>query len=234
MSGPEERTAKEIVREKHVLQVKDIATIRRILTALSSDLKDYNRSKSYGLQGEIDKIKNRLIMLRQHQRDRSRDPFYVTRSFAVRAEEKIKSALAKICEKRKFKETIVVGGRETGTCEYKPPINKYNTAEVTFCVGHMWYRNVYDNIYRDDRLVQKDYIILSAIEYRTNVPHVRLYEATAYGTSEKAQVNGWIGQSRLGKQMCSFRTDKLAAIQAAQRLTIGSVNQQLSGETDHG
>jgi hypothetical protein len=220
-------------REKAVLSFKDIGTLRKMMVAISGDLKDYNRSKGYGTEREIKQIKDRLTSMRQHQRDRSGDPYNVTRNFATKAEGQIKGHLQDLCTKRKFKETVIVGGRETGTCEYKPPFNKYSQGTVTFCVGHMWHKNVWDKIYKDGRLVQKDYIILSAVEYKTNVPHVRLYEATAYGVTEKAQVNGWIGQSKLGKQMCSFRTDKLAAIQAAQRLTVGSVNQQLQGETSN-
>jgi autonomous glycyl radical cofactor GrcA len=219
-------------RERAVLTFKDIRTLKRMMSAYSADIKDVRRGKSWNVEHEIRGLCERMKLMRKGQRDRSADPLQVKKSFALNAEKDIKRCLTDICSKRKFNETIIVGGKDTGTCEYKEGINRYSKPTVTLCVGHMWYRNVFKNIYDHNRLVQNDYIILSAVEYRTNVPHVRLYEAVAYGISEKGQVNGWIGQSKLGEQLCSFRTDKQAAIQAAQRLTVRSVNEQISGETN--
>ena len=218
-------------RNAAILRYKDIRTARRLMSALSSDLKDYNRNKSSTLNSIIGNLKNRLNSMRQVQRDRSGDTLQSPRSFSRLAEDKIRKTLTDLVARRKFKTTIIIGGADTGTCEYR---TRNSNAEVTLCVGHMWYRNVYENIYKDHRLAQNEYIILSAVEYRTNVPHIRLYEATAYGTTEKKQMNGWIGQSKLGNQLCAFRTDKMLAIQAAQRLTLASVNKQLIGETTNG
>lgn len=220
-------------RNAEVLSYKDMQTAKRMLSALSSDLRDYNRTKGYSLESDIRDLKRTLVNIRQAMRDRSDDLLQSVNNFAQREEKKIAAHLQSLCVKRKFNLEVKIGGANTGACEYRAPINRYSKATVIFYVGHMWERNVWKNIYQNQRLVQNDYIILSATEYRVNVPHIRLYEARAYGTSEKTLVNGWIGQSKLGAQICSFRTDKVGAIQAAQRLTLGSVNQQLSGETSH-
>jgi hypothetical protein len=155
------------------------------------------------------------------------------KNFALQEEANIRYKLLNLVDKRKFSTTIIVGGKETGSCEYLPQSSRYSRPTVTFCVGHLWHRNVFQNFYSQSQIVTTDYIVLSAVEYRTNVPHIRLFKATTYGITEKKRVDGWVGQSKLGKQKACFRQDRQAAIQMAQKLTVGSVNEHLKGETSH-
>jgi len=221
------------LREANVRAFKDIKTLKRMMSALSADLRDYNRTKSYSVAGEIDALKKRLTRMRQQQRNREGDRLCMPKNFALQAEAQIRYKLLNLVEKRKFSTTIVVGGKETGGCEYLPQSSRYSRPTVTFCVGHLWDRNVFQNFYSQSQMVSTDYIILSAVEYRTNVQHIRLFKATAYGITEKKRVDGWVGQSKIGKQKACFRQDRQAAIQMAQKLTVGSVNEHLKGETSH-
>jgi hypothetical protein len=210
----------------------DIRTLRRVFKALSADLKDYNRPKGYSLNSNIDDLKRTYTNMRQAQRNRDGDPLRVSKNFAKKAEQNIKVHLAELCSNRKFDEAIHIGGPKTGTASYTKARYR-KKPDVEFYVGHMWYRNVWLNLYQDNRMLSKDYIVLKAEEYRTNVQHVRLYEVATYGIAEKEMMHGWVGQTKLGKQRCVFRTDKKLAITAAQKLTIDAINEQLKGE-NHG
>ena len=73
-------------------------------------------------------------------------------------------------------------------------------------------------------MVNDNIVVLAATEYRTNVPHIRLYEACVYNTFSHRMANGWIGQSKLGKQRCAFMTDRSLAINEATKLAARAVN----------
>jgi hypothetical protein len=219
-------------RHQRVMEFLDIRTLRRLFKALSADLNDYNRPKTHALDSDIGDLKRTYINMRQYQRNRDGDPLMVPKSFAKRAEKQIKVNLSALCATRKFNEVINIGGPKTGTANYTKARYR-GKPDVEFNVGHLWYRNVWHNLYQDDRMLSKDYIVLKAEEYRTNVQHVRLYEVATYGIAEKEMVHGWVGQTKLGKQHCVFRTDKKLAITAAQKLTIDAINEQLKGE-NHG
>jgi len=219
-------------RQKRIIRFKDIKTLKKMASAFSADFKDYKRKKGYTVEHEISAIIHRLNRLRSEQRDREGDRLLVRKNFITETESRVRYNFSNLCEKRKFFATIIVGGKDAGSCEFTPKVTKYAKDAVTFCLGHMWYRNVWQNFYQDDRMVSKDYLVLSATEYRTNVQHIKLFQVTTFGVAEKKQVNGWVGQSKLGKQKCAFRTDRLAAIQAAQKLTVGSVNEHLKGEAN--
>jgi hypothetical protein len=82
-------------------------------------------------------------------------------------------------------------------------------------------------------MINNEHLVLSASEYRSNVPHVRLYQVIAYDFTEKSTVYGWVGQSKIGNQRWTFRSDMKVAALAATKLTVEAVNQKLIGE-DHG
>jgi hypothetical protein len=133
--------------------------------------------------------------LRRKSRDRSDDTLAFPRSFQKNEAKKIKNLLTNLCVKRKFNTTVIVGGKDAPTCKFESNPYRRQPPTVTLVVGHMWGKRVWDNIYtsmENQRLTNTDYIILSAVEYRTNVRHVRLFEATAYGIKEKEKVNGCI------------------------------------------
>lgn len=224
---------KNAKRDAAVLAYKDIQTLRRMMLALSSDLKDMHRDKDRSTNSAINELKYQLTGLRQAQRDRSGDLLSSPKAAAKRTEEKIRVKISELVSSRKFKETIIVGGKAAGTCKHEKGGYRFAHAKVTFNVGHMWLRDVWENIHKGERFDGQDYLVLSAAEYLTNVPQIRLYEVTTYGMKERKQVNGWIGQSKVGDQKCAFKTDKFAAIQAARKLVLEAINNQL-GETDHG
>lgn len=228
-------------RENAVLQFKDMMSLRRMLHVLSTDFGDWRREKGYAANKYITDMKEELQGMRVRMRDRTGDPLMVAKTFRQNEVKEIKRLMAGLVQKRKFLETIIVGGKDAPACNYKmsPGYSRRDLPSVTLVVGHMWRKRVWNNLYVDmknPRLLTPDYIILSAVEYRTNVPHVRLYEAIAYGIKEKGRVNGWVGQSKLGKQHCAFKPDKIAAIKAAETYTVHRVNEQLKpeGETTNG
>jgi hypothetical protein len=212
---------------------QDMKTLRRILHAYSSDLKDYRRIKGYGLNSEIDALITRFHTMKQTERNRDGDPLYAKGKMMAAEKQRITSCLTTLCTTRKFNEEITVGGPHRGTAEYIKA-KRYGKPDVKMCVGWLWHRNVWEKMYKDGRFLNKDYIILSATEYKVNVPHIRLYEVSTYGIAEKQTVMGWIGQSKLGKQLCAFRLDRKLAISVAQSLAVTAINETLKGEVQNG
>ena len=219
-------------RDKAVHVFKDIRTLRRMFKALSSDVADWKRNKGYSLTNELDTLRSRYDQLKTTQRNRDGDPLRFPKNFVKKTEQNIKTNLSSLVAARKFNETIKIGKDRKGTATYIKATGYGRKPTVELRVGYAWYRSVWQKLYEGERNLTLDYIILSATEYRTNVQHVRLYEVSAYGITEKETVHGWVGQSKLGKQHCAFRVDRKLAINAGQKLALNTINESLKGETN--
>jgi hypothetical protein len=211
-----------------VQMYKDRLTLKRMMSALSADLKDYNREKSSETNSNIINLKSRLIYLRQAARHKV-DDLQSPRSLAGRETDRIKERLVNFAYGRKFDITATVTNKGPYG-EYEKPWRTGANPTIKLNVGVMWYRSVYENIYKNQGFVKEhDLIVLQAVEYRTNVPNIRIYSAIVYSIPEKTHMSGWIGQAKLGGKS-TFRMDRSAALKAAQQLTVKSVNKHIKGE----
>lgn len=105
-----------------------------------------------------------------------------------------------------------------------------NTLWVT--VGYMWRRKVFGKILNGRLTNANEVFVLSAKEYRINVPQVRLYAVTVWDYKEWKLAHGFIGQSKLGKQACTYRKRRDMAINAARSLGGEAINKNLRGEVE--
>jgi UTP-glucose-1-phosphate uridylyltransferase len=126
-------------------------------------------------------------------------------------------------ERRRTRWDVEVGGSidRTGHA-FKSKVSN----RMEFRLGYLWYSKVYQQLVNTRLTNGKDIILLDAMEYRVNVQGVRLYAVTAYDFKTKKEVKGYVGQSTLDNKTV-FRKTAKEAINAAQNLTVRSVNEKL-------
>ena len=178
------------------------------------------REVSPGIKGKetLDKIRENLISLRKAAR-----PVVQTRTFVdettARIENDTKNAVNTLMSGRyRTRYETDVGGKHAGKA------GKLGS-RVAFRLGYRWHDKVYLGLIKN-LLNGKDILPVSAVEYRVNVPNVRLWQVKVWDFKKKQEVMGYIGQSKLNDK-CIFTTTVASAIAAAERTTIKTVDEKL-------
>lgn len=173
-----------------------------------------------GIKGKetLDKIRENLISLRKATR-----PVVQTRTFVnettARIEMDTKIAVNNLMSGRyRTRYEIEIGGKHAGRA-------RKIGSRIEFQLGYRWHDKVYLGLIKN-LLNGKDILPLSAVEYRVNVPNVRLWQVKVWYFKKKEEVQGYIGQSKLDNK-CIFTTTIASAIAAAERTTIKTVDEKL-------
>lgn len=206
--------------------MNDIATIR----LLKAMLKAANKSETYhsrNATGIVEDVRNKLREIRKKMRERPNPmPGWVT----TRERSWISHAIQDLLNERSRTHVDIEFGKAMAT--YKGKTTTYgSSSRLNLVVGHMWHRRVFKNLYKGERFVNaKDYLILSATEYKTNVRNIKLWKVMVFSFNKKKTIEGYIGQSAFDKMPCTFRLDMHGAIKAAIKLTANAVSEKLGLE----
>jgi hypothetical protein len=169
----------------------------------------------------------RALCSRLHTIRNDVKPIVSPKTFAERYAAGNVQLFKKYVAERRFAYEIECGKR----CGAKWEKSRYSKGDAHFYIGYMWRRNVWKRFVQNKSMVTDNILIIRAEEYKINVDHIRLYEATVFDLKEKKEVNGYIGQSKLGGKAV-FKKERNLAIAGAIALARKNVSEKLLGETE--
>lgn len=200
---------------------RDIQLLRRMFLLITTK-KEWKVVT--GFSGVMNVV-NQLKTFRSMQRQR-KDPLETR--LQRREEAAIISYMGNLVQMRGLSAYVTVAKNPTVKAIYK---FYRKEKRVTVTVGYLWRRSVWDKVHQDNRMTTA-HLILSATEYRTNTPHIRIYKATAFSFSSRKVLEGWIAQSKIGKQKCEFLPigGHTNAILVAKKLAAKAVDNKIMGK----